>query len=430
MMNDFIGFSFDGIHSSSLNILRVATNDRYQEELFPEINDKSVEVPWMDGQYYFGSHFGTREIEIQIAFDSVTETQFRKIRKLFGTKKTCELIFDERPYKVYQAKVKEPIQLEYVCFDERIKTVAAARDGIRRINRDTETEGWEQVEPYEYSSETQRIYKGEGKIEFICYFPFARQQFKILEQYMQSGNNSNTFTSYDNVSEWAESSGLLTEDKFNEYNIDKVISRGQYVDSYTLTTDTEIDESKTYYEKIDDTYEQVDNPQAEDLEVYYEYSLVYDGPSNYNLQISVYNPGDLNVGFYLFLPFVSGKINPNNGDYIKIYGDENGLIIRPILQQKSDKENGILIDTVHHLIQGVNFQYAMADEVKERFPWQLTGTLYNEYIAAGDFPCIRPSDWYLDNQDYKQAIYLNYKTEQDYENTEKPIIIKYDYLYF
>ena len=32
MEHDFIGFSFDGIHSSKLNILRVSEGDRYEEE--------------------------------------------------------------------------------------------------------------------------------------------------------------------------------------------------------------------------------------------------------------------------------------------------------------------------------------------------------------------------------------------------------------
>ena len=111
MQRDFVGFSFDGIHSSELGILRVSEGDRYEETLHPEIEDLKVDIPGLDGNYYFNSNFKTRSISISIAFDSMTELQFRKLRRLFGVKKNCELIFDERPYKVYMAKVANPIKI-------------------------------------------------------------------------------------------------------------------------------------------------------------------------------------------------------------------------------------------------------------------------------------------------------------------------------
>ena len=118
MQRDFVGFSFDGIHSSELGILRVSEGDWYEETLYPEIEDLTIDIPGLDGNYYFGSNFKARSISISIAFDSMTELQFRKLRRLFGVKKNCELIFDERPYKYYMAKIESPIELSYVCFDE------------------------------------------------------------------------------------------------------------------------------------------------------------------------------------------------------------------------------------------------------------------------------------------------------------------------
>ena len=121
MNTDFIGFSFDGIHSNDLNILRVSDGDRYSEAMFPEIEDLTIDVPGRNGTYYYGTRYSKRNFEISIAFDSVTETQFRNIRRLFGQQKICPLIFDERPYKVYMAKVESPIELQYICFDEPMK---------------------------------------------------------------------------------------------------------------------------------------------------------------------------------------------------------------------------------------------------------------------------------------------------------------------
>jgi hypothetical protein len=54
---DYIAFSFDGKHSyEDFNIYRVSDgNDGYSESLVSAISDKSIEIPGMDGQYFFGT---------------------------------------------------------------------------------------------------------------------------------------------------------------------------------------------------------------------------------------------------------------------------------------------------------------------------------------------------------------------------------------
>ena len=115
-MGDFTGFTFDGVHSSELGIVRVSDGDRYKDSLSPEIKDINAEVPGMDGEYYFGTNFGTREFSIEIAYDSITEEQLRDIRGEFSQKRICELVFDEEPYKKYLVKPSNPVELSYVCF--------------------------------------------------------------------------------------------------------------------------------------------------------------------------------------------------------------------------------------------------------------------------------------------------------------------------
>ena len=113
---DFIGFSFDGIHSSDLGILRVSDGSRYNEYLLPTSQDITVQVPGGDGTYYFGSYYTNRPFSISIAFDSLTEEQIRKLRQTFTLKRIGRLIFDEAPYKYYMAKVVSQPQLKYICF--------------------------------------------------------------------------------------------------------------------------------------------------------------------------------------------------------------------------------------------------------------------------------------------------------------------------
>lgn len=168
---DYMGFSFgtkaDGspMHSSDLGIVRVSDGSRFNENLLPTMQDKTVQVPGGDGTYYFGSYFTQRQFSVSFAFDSLTEEQMAKLKSHFGDKKIHNLIFDETPYKVWRAKVTGTATLKYIPFAEGV---------------------------------TNRIYKGEGTIQFTCYQPYAICEKKWLSDY----------SDWNNVKEWKDSSRL------------------------------------------------------------------------------------------------------------------------------------------------------------------------------------------------------------------------------
>ena len=83
------------------------------------------------------------------------------------------LVFDEAPYKTYMVKTSSIPTLKFICFDNITKN-----NGEIVVNR---------------------VYKGEGSLQFIAYFPFARCTKKYLSEYTDS-----------NKEEWASASGLLT----------------------------------------------------------------------------------------------------------------------------------------------------------------------------------------------------------------------------
>ena len=421
MKGDFLGFSFDGIHSSRLGITRVSEGDRYNESLVPEIEDKIVPVPGENGSYFFGSLYRTKPITIQLAFDSLTESQFRQLRKLLAIKKPCKLIFDERPYKVYTAKISAPPQLNYICFDEE--------QYFWEDHSELENNGGyipKSIDHKLYTGRTQRIYKGEGTIEFECIYPYAVDQFKILDYYgnfdfkptwgigVYYKNNprtpgeaqeriaydtehaaegevidendpkykvikidsGNTITIYDNTKDWAESSGILPYEYYKKYNVDNVYA---------------VDEA--------------------------------DG---YNACIPVYNAGDVDAPFYLFLPFKNngldkaGSLNAASGNYIDINVGNRLLRLKPFQSATTfRKENGVIINTNNHLIEGVVYDM-------ETSTWRTTGNLYNEFIVAGDFAKIKANDWTMfDTYDgsHTQTIYLNCATALNAR-------IHYNYLYY
>ena len=319
-MGDFTGFTFGGVSSSSLNILRVSEGDRYNETLHPDIQDINAEVPGMDGMYYFGSTYGVRTITVSIAFDSVTEADLKKIKKVYGTREIKELIFDERPYIKYLAKIASPIELSYVCFDEPNYTwekIPLEYDGehqemgyVQGVSGDFEYKS--------YTNTKRRIYKGEGTIEFVCYFPFGKSAFKVL-------------SSADEDSDWAISSGILSE----------AVRSTQHIDAYN------------------------------------------DGV------IKTYNPGDVATGFRLYVPF-----DQTTGDLILHYksiytnNEPNASLVlsRP---EKIGNDVGFLINSDNGLIQGVSVAPHIDSQGNKSY--STSGNIYNKYISAGYLFKIEPN---------------------------------------
>ena len=220
LKGDFIGFSFNEHRSESLGIVRVSDGSRYNEDLVPTTQDKTVQVPGGDGFYYFGSDYTQRQFSINIAFDELTEKQFREIQQVFGTKELGKLIFDERPYKYYMVKSSKP-QLKYICF---------GKDG-------------------------ERIYKGEGTLTFTAYYPFAKSVFKFLNEYNDK-----------NKDEWKEASGMKAEkgtyDTVSDNGSISVYNAGDLETDFILKFDLPVDNTSISDIKITLSKENVGKVEA------------------------------------------------------------------------------------------------------------------------------------------------------------------------
>ena len=378
MKGDFLGFTFktgDRTYTSKqLGFIRTSDGDRYNETI-PEIEDKTVEIPGLDGAYFYGSNFKNRQFSIKIAFERMTEDQFRLFKQVFGYKHIGELIFDEAPYKKYLVKVASAPELEFVCFDEKKKTasetsVAAGLINNTRIpytvivhNEETDEDeeqtryGLERsnIYPWVYSNKTERIYKGEGTIEFVAYYPFAKSVFKEL-----GTENENA--------DWAPGSKMV-----------KSLSTPVLYDTLVL-----------------------DEP--------------VEGATANTGTMKVYNAGDVPTGFRLYVPFDNQSIQP----FTLLYGSDalyvglNGESI----SSKNIGETGIFINTTNGLIEGAIKE---EDQITHEITFETTGSIYNEQ-SAGVFFKIKPSENNPAIPELADKIITS--------GLDTNIEIYYDYLYF
>ena len=140
-MEDFKGFRFGNIHSSDLRLTVVSSGDRFNKNVLPSQNNYTTDIPGGDGTYYFGQTFGNREFTINVAFEDIDEMTWRRISQIFSNDKLQDLVFDENPYKTYRAKLSQKPDFKFVCFRDKLSG--------------------------------ERVYKGEGTLNFICYHPLA-----------------------------------------------------------------------------------------------------------------------------------------------------------------------------------------------------------------------------------------------------------------
>jgi hypothetical protein len=218
LKGDFIGFTFNGFHSSELGIVRTSDGSRFNENLLPVYSDKTAQVPGGDGTYYFGSNFTQKVIDLPIAFDSLTENQLRKLKQILSNRQLSSLILDELPYKVYNVKINGNPSIKYICFDE----------------------------------EGQRTYKGEGSLSFICYTPFARSRYKYLEDYTKT-NIPEWETETGNLNEWIESSGIKSKLGLDTYSNGTInlYNPGDFETDFKLIIDKTVITSNNFQIYID-----------------------------------------------------------------------------------------------------------------------------------------------------------------------------------
>lgn len=350
---DFLGFTIGNIHSSSLGIVRVSDGDRYSEELTPAFTDRIATVSGLDGTYYFGTDYTQKVFNIKFAFDHLTETQMRILKQIFSKKEPQNLIFDEVPYKVYSVKVNGQPKLSYLCFEENYN----------------------------------RIYKGDGEVNFIAYSPFAKSRFKYKEEYNVK-NIPEWGGIEDNKMDWLKSSGIIS---------DTTRLGGSYLKG------GELDKYSTGY-KI-----QLYNPGDKDTPC----QLLCSTTNFYSVN---------SYGFPKRVPIIALiKNKPTSFDWNNVKVDALGYIALDKEKLNQKKIKSILIDSRKRLIYG-----SLTDIT--------AGTTFNEFLSRRDLQicndCIYSGDFFnipvVTKEDSLLIGFLN----PTYNESGSILSIHYDYLYY
>ena len=409
-IGDFIGMEYNGVHSSALGFVRTSNGDRYNLSLLPSFEDQTAQVQGRDETYYFGLNYTDKNISIDIAFDEINESRFRKITKLFSDRKPHKLILDESPYKYYNVKIAESPEIDYLCFDNG----------------------------------GERIYKGEGSLSFVAYNPFAQSTYKYLTDY-----NSDTMKYWDfkvtkDVVPILNNKIYYTRDSWDNYTPIIFTDEIEFPQKYTqCDASKEFNSSFVYYIFDGTKYTEVDNLEFETYRLnpsnyytknndfYYEggninewffsldllpnqtyQSYTYDTFISGENKINLYNPGDLETDFEVTIPFTNGFIND-----LKFYlsSFDTTLVNYQLRLANSipikEGDAAIKINTSNNLIYGV-------DSLDENS--KPTGNIYNEHIIGGHF--------------FK--IPVTYKSEEDYSVVSLQLgkisnaYIKYNYKFY
>ena len=253
-----------------------------------------------------------------------------------------KLIYDEAPYKYYLVKNGSAPQFKYICFGEP----------------------------------GERIYKGEGSLALIAYYPYAKSTYKWAEDFIQPTPEGEEEKSY---------SGDL-----------------KYYHNTTAAA------RRIHWEEW--------NPGAGIIfksSMLAEYDVAVESTDN-QLYFNTYNSGDLETDFILTIPFrmVNGKPSHigNESDELLSFEIEGMPEYRVVLNKIVSKgqDSFITYNTATNLIEG----YYEKDGKPIR-----SGNIYNNYKVEGSFFKLPLGD---------QKLYIKGISK---DSMIKPTI-EYSYLYY
>lgn len=119
MNRSFISFTYGGKKIEDFGLIAVIDGDRMQKDGYTAFNDIVSTYDVLDGQFYWGSHYGPTELNFVLATDGITQRDLEQFLYWFKPGVERELVLAEHPYRAIMARVAAAPALSVLPFEEK-----------------------------------------------------------------------------------------------------------------------------------------------------------------------------------------------------------------------------------------------------------------------------------------------------------------------
>ena len=120
MNRSFISFTYGGKHIEDFNLIATINNDRIERDGYASFNDTTTTYDNLDGQYYWGTHYKTNQLNFTLSTDGIDQPKLDEFLYWFHAGETRELILAEHPNRAILARVAEPPQISLLPFEDDV----------------------------------------------------------------------------------------------------------------------------------------------------------------------------------------------------------------------------------------------------------------------------------------------------------------------
>lgn len=172
----YISFSYGGKHIEDFNLL-ATMGDRLSKNVYANFEDATSEYDTLDGQYYWGTHFTTNQLEFTLSTDGMTQEDLEAFKIWFCPGVERELILAEHPNRAILARISAPPSISMIPFEEPVQV---------------------QVNGIVYET-TTALYKGDISLSFIMDEPFWASILNYIPSYVDAETLEERTATDDNI---------------------------------------------------------------------------------------------------------------------------------------------------------------------------------------------------------------------------------------
>lgn len=171
MNRSFISFSFGDKWIEDFGLISVIENNRLQRAASAQFEDLTTEYEVIDGQFYWGTHFTTNEVNFILATDGMTQRQLDDFKHWFSAGRIKELVLSEHPNRAIMARIGTPPAISMLPFEEKTTV---------------------RIQKQDYVTSTT-LYKGSITLNFVMDEPFWYSKVNVFGEH-KDNNGVSTWT--------------------------------------------------------------------------------------------------------------------------------------------------------------------------------------------------------------------------------------------